>query len=219
MLKDGEKGAVLQRDKTTYAIVPHFPCGVITPEKLRRVAEVAEKYNCAALKLTSAERIAMVGIKEEDIDAVWQDLGIDPGHAVGLCVRSVKVCPGTTFCRIAQQDSLGIGMLLDKKYHGMPMPGKFKIGVSGCVNDCVETCIKDIGLIGKSKGWTLKAGGNGTAKPRLARELAADLDQDAALQLIEKVVTFYNEQAKPNERLGATIERVGFEELKKQVLG
>ena len=218
MLKDGEKGAVLQRDKTTYAIVPHFPCGVITPEKLRRVAEVAEKYNCAALKLTSAERIAMVGIKEEDIDAVWQDLGIDPGHAVGLCVRSVKVCPGTTFCRIAQQNSLGIGMLLDQKYHGMPMPGKFKIGVSGCVNDCVETCIKDIGLIGKSKGWTLKAGGNGTAKPRLALELAADLDQDAALQLIEKVVTFYNEQAKPNERLGATIERVGFEELKKQVL-
>lgn len=219
MLKDGEKGAVLQRDKTTYAIVPHFPCGVITPEKLRRVAEVAEKYNCAALKLTSAERIAMVGIKEEDIDEVWQDLGIDPGHAVGLCVRSVKVCPGTTFCRIAQQNSLGIGMLLDQKYHGMPMPGKFKIGVSGCVNDCVETCIKDIGLIGKSKGWTLKAGGNGTAKPRLALELAADLDQDAALQLIEKVVTFYNEQAKPNERLGATIERVGFEELKKQVLG
>jgi len=218
MLKDGEKGAVLQRDKTTYAIVPHFPCGVITPEKLRRVAEVAEKYNCAALKLTSAERIAMVGIKEEDIDAVWQDLGIDPGYAVGLCVRSVKVCPGTTFCRIAQQNSLGIGMLLDQKYHGMPMPGKFKIGVSGCVNDCVETCIKDIGLIGKSKGWTLKAGGNGTAKPRLALELAADLDQDAALQLIEKVVTFYNEQAKPNERLGATIERVGFEELKKQVL-
>jgi len=110
-------------------------------------------------------------------------------------------------------------MLLDQKYHGMPMPGKFKIGVSGCVNDCVETCIKDIGLIGKSKGWTLKAGGNGTAKPRLARELAADLDQDAALQLIEKVVTFYSKQAKPNERLGATIERVGFEELKKQVLG
>ena len=219
MLKDGEKGAVLQRDKTTYAIVPHFPCGVITPEKLRKVADVAEKYNCAALKLTSAERIAMVGIKEEDIDAAWQDLEINPGHAVGLCVRSVKVCPGTTFCRIAQQDALAAGMLLDQKYHGMPMPGKFKIGVSGCVNDCVETCIKDVGLIGKAKGWTLKAGGNGTAKPRLARELAVDLDQDAALQLIEKVVTFYNEQAKPNERLGATIERTGFEEFKKQVLG
>ena len=219
MLKDGEKGAVLQRDKTTYAIVPHFPCGVITPEKLRKVADVAEKYNCAALKLTSAERIAMVGIKEEDIDAAWQDLAINPGHAVGLCVRSVKVCPGTTFCRIAQQDALAAGMLLDQKYHGMPMPGKFKIGVSGCVNDCVETCIKDVGLIGKAKGWTLKAGGNGTAKPRLARELAVDLDQDAALQLIEKVVTFYNEQAKPNERMGATIERTGFEEFKKQVLG
>lgn len=214
-MNDGEKGAVLQRDKTTYAIVPHFSCGVVTPENLRRIADCAEKYGCAALKLTSAERVAMVGIKKEDIDAVWDELGIKPGHAVGLCVRSVKTCPGTTFCRMGQQDSLGIGMELDGLFHGMPMPGKFKMGISGCPNDCSETCIKDLGLLGKTKGWTLRVGGKGARDPRLADELATGLDTGAALQLIQKVTNRYKEMAKPGERFGQTIERVGLDEFTK----
>ncbi|MDD2389653.1 MAG: NAD(P)/FAD-dependent oxidoreductase, partial [Desulfobacterales bacterium] len=110
MLKDGEKGAVIQRDKETYAVAPHVPCGVITPDQLRKLADAAEKYNAAAVKITSAARIALVGIREEDLDNIWKDLEMPPGHAVGLCVRSVKACPGTTFCKRGQQDSLGMGM-------------------------------------------------------------------------------------------------------------
>jgi len=130
MLEDGEKGAVLQRDKSTYAVVPHIPCGVVTPELLRKLADVAERYNAAAMKITSSQRIALVGVKEEDIDAIWEALGTDPGAAVGNCVRSVRSCPGTMFCRRAQQDSLGLALKLDKKYHGAALPGKFKMAIS-----------------------------------------------------------------------------------------
>jgi len=98
MLKLGEKGAIIQRDKETYAVAPHIPCGVASPELLRKIADIAEKYNAQALKITSATRIAIVGLKEEDIDDVWNELGMAPGAAVGLCVRSVRACPGTTFC-------------------------------------------------------------------------------------------------------------------------
>ncbi|MFP4284787.1 MAG: NAD(P)/FAD-dependent oxidoreductase, partial [Desulfovermiculus sp.] len=153
MLKDGEKGAILQRDKETYAIAPHIPCGVVKPETLRKLADVADTYGCAALKITSAARICLVGLKEEDVDNAWRDLGLAPGAAVGVCVRSVKACPGTTFCRLGLQDSLGVGMQLDEKYHGMELPGKMKMGVSGCPNQCAETCIKDIALVGKKNGW------------------------------------------------------------------
>jgi len=218
-VKDGEKGAVLQRDKETYAIAPHLPCGVVTPEKLRLLADAAEKYNAAAVKVTSAARIALVGIQEADIDAVWQDLeGIQPGHAVGLCVRSVKACPGTAFCRLGQQDSLGLGMKLDEIYHGMALPSKTKIGVSGCPNQCAENCIKDIGLYGKKDGWVLTVGGKGTSKPRLADTLAEDLDTDQALALIEKVVAFYQENAKKHERIGKMIDRLGLDAVKAAVL-
>ena len=71
MLKLGEKGAIPQRDNETYAIAPHIPCGLVTPELLRRIADTAEKFNAKAIKITGATRIAIIGLKEEDIDGAW----------------------------------------------------------------------------------------------------------------------------------------------------
>ena len=217
MLQDGDKGVIIQRDKETYAVAPHIACGVISPAALRKIADVAEKYNCAALKITSAARIAMVGIKEQDVDALWADLDMPPGAAVGLCVRSVKACPGTTFCKRGMQDSLGVGMKLDGKYHGTELPGKLKMGVSGCPNQCAETGFKDVGLFGTAKGWKLLVGGCGGAKPRIAELLAESLDDGQALDLIDKVIEYFKANGNPRERLGRTIERLGMDALRQAV--
>jgi len=219
MLQDGEKGVIIQRDKRTYAVAPHIPCGVVSGDTLRKLADVSEKYEAAALKITSAARIAIVGINEKDVDAVWSELGMSPGFATGLCVRSVKVCPGTTFCKRGMQDSLTLGLRLDEKYNGLELPGKFKIGVSGCPNQCAETCIKDIGLVGTPKGWKLLVGGNGGAKPRLSKELARNITTEEAVGLIEKIIEYYKSNAKPHQRLGAMIEKMDFEEFKAAILG
>jgi NAD(P)H-nitrite reductase large subunit len=215
MLKDGEKGVIRQRGKDTeiYAIAPHLPCGLVTPDQLRKIADVAEKYDIAALKITSAARIALVGIKEEQVDGVWKDLGIDHGHAVGLCVRSIKVCPGSSFCRLGKQDSLKLGMELDKIYHGMVLPSKLKMGVSGCRIQCAENCIKDISLYGSESGWTIQIGGNGSAVPRLADVLVEDVPESEALNMIDKMVSYYKENAK-RERVGRMIDRIGLEKIK-----
>jgi len=218
MLEDGEKGVVIQRDRQSYALAPHAPCGLLSPEMLQKIADVAQRYQCKALKITSAARIALVGVKEEDVDAIWRDLGMDAGGLVGLCVRSVKACPGTQFCRRAQQDSLAVGLVLDKKYHGVQMPGKMKLGVSGCPNQCAETCIKDIGLLGTAKGWRILVGGNGGPNPRLADLLAKNLGTEEALELVDKVVDYYRTNAKPKERIGKMVDRLGLPALK-QALG
>ncbi len=217
MLKDGEKGAVLQRDKETYAVVPHTPLGLVTPAQLRKMADVAEKYQAKALKLTSVGRVAMVGFREEDIDAVWQELGMEPGAAVGLCVRSVKACPGTAFCRLGQQDAVALGLELDRRYHGRQLPGKFKIGASGCPNQCAETSVKDLGFFGKAKGWTVLVGGNAASRPRLAETVAEGLSDEEALNLADRIITFFAEQGKKGERIGRTIERVGTEAFRAAV--
>lgn len=219
MLQDGDKGVVIQRDKQTYAVAPHIQCGVVTPDTLRKIADTAEKYNAQALKITSATRIAIVGLKEEDIDDVWNDLGMSAGAAVGLCVRSIKACPGTTFCKKGMQDSIGLGMKLDQKYHGMELPGKFKIGVSGCIIQCAETCIKDIGVVGSKNGWNILVGGNGGVMPRLAKELSKDLSEEEALSLVEKIIEYYKANASKNQRLGSLIDSMGFDEFKSAVLG
>jgi NAD(P)H-nitrite reductase large subunit len=219
MLKLGEKGAIVQRDNQTYAVAPHIPCGVITPQVLRKLADVAEKYGAKALKITGATRIAIVGVRETDIDAIWSELGMSPGAAVGLCVRSIRACPGTTFCKLGKQDALGVGLALDEKYHGVELPGKFKMAVSGCVLNCSESWVRDVGLTGYDNGWMLTAGGNVGAKPRIGQELCKGLSNDQAFAMVEKVLHYYKTNAKRGERLGTLLDRLGLDSLKSSVEG
>ena len=209
MLKLGEKGAIPQRDNETYAIAPHIPCGIVTPELLRRIADTAEKYDAKAIKITGAARIAIIGIKEEDIDGAWEAVNLDKGAAVGLCVRSIRTCPGNTYCKLGKQDALKMGMTLDGIYHGMTLPGKFKMAVSGCHLSCSESWVRDIGLIGKKEGWDLVIGGNVGANPRIAQTCASALDDESAIAAIETVVAHYQDNGKKGERLGKMIDRVG----------
>jgi NAD(P)H-nitrite reductase large subunit len=212
-----DKGAVLQRDKESYAVVPHMPGGLVSPEALRKIADVAEKYNAQALKLTSAQRLAIVGLKEEDLDNVWQDLDMKPSHAIGLCVRSIKFCPGTTFCKRGQQDSVSLGLKLDERYHGMELPNKFKMGISGCANSCGENHFRDVGIMGMPKGFKLMVGGNGGVTPRIAKTIYEGLDEEQVLEKVDKIVQVYAQEANKNERLGKYIERIGLEQFKSQL--
>jgi NAD(P)H-nitrite reductase large subunit len=211
MLKLGEKGAIPQNEDDSYAIAPHIPCGLVTPDLLRKIADVSEKYNAKAIKITGATRIAIVGLKEVDIDPVWEELGLEKGAAVGLCIRSIRACPGTTFCRLGKQDAIGVGMKMDEKYHALQTPGKFKMAVSGCKLSCAESWVRDVGLIGDRDGWILTIGGNVGAQPRIGKELISGLDDEAALKAVDDVVRYYQDNAKGSERLGKMVERVGLE--------
>ncbi len=218
MLQDGEKGVIIQRDQQTYAIAPHIPCGIISPEMLRRIADVAEKYQALALKLTAAERIAIIGLKEEDIDNVWQDLKMEPGFAIGVCIRSVRACLGITFCKKGIQDSLSMGMAMDKAYHGMQLPGKMKIGISGCPNNCADSVVRDIGLQGREDGWRIYVGGSAGLKPRIGQVLIESLDDERAKEVISRVVMVFKSHALPHERIGKLIDRIDFDEFKNLVM-
>ncbi|WNY25640.1 NAD(P)/FAD-dependent oxidoreductase [Methanolapillus millepedarum] len=211
-----EKGAILQRDGETYAIAPHSPAGLLTPEKLRTIADVAEKYNVAAIKISSSQRIVLVGLKEEDIDSAWDDLGMKPGSAIGVCVRSVRVCPGTTFCKRGKQDSLSLGLKLDEKYHSMQLPAKMKIGVSGCLFSCSESAVRDIGFIGDAKGFKCYVGGNASSNPRVGELIAEGLSEEDALLLTEKIID-YLKAKNSKKRLGKVIEENGLEQFKKEI--
>jgi len=213
-----EKGAIVQRDKETYAIAPHIPGGITDAGTLRKIADVAERYEAKALKLTSAQRIVIVGLPEEKLDEIWADLGEQPGAAIGLCVRSVKICPGTDYCKRGQQDSVAVGLEMDRRYHGMQLPWKIKLGVSGCMNDCGEVCIKDVGLVGTPKGWNVMVGGNGGSLPRLSVRLLENLPSDAeALAVVDHIVQWF--RAKDRRcRLGKFVEEMGIEAFREEVL-
>ncbi len=212
-----EKGAALQRDKETYAIAPHIPGGIIDPAGLRRIADVSEKYGARALKITSAQRIAIVGIKPEDIDKIWSELGMKPGGFTGPRIRYVKICPGITFCKRGQQDSIGVGLKIDEKYQGREMPSKLKIGVSGCTNSCAEPAVKDIGLIGTPRGWRLLAGGCAGASPRIGKVMAENLSDEDALAMVDRIIEYFRARGE-KERLGEFIDKMGFDKFKENII-
>ncbi|WP_298271647.1 NAD(P)/FAD-dependent oxidoreductase [Geobacter sp.] len=214
-----EKGAILQRDRESYAIAPHIPGGITDTATLRKICDVADRYGVKELKLTSAQRIALMGVREEDLDAIWRDLQEKPGAAIGLCVRSVKICPGTTWCKRAVQDSVALGLKIDALYHAMELPNKMKMGVSGCMLSCAEVAVKDIGVMGTPKGWRVYVGGNAGARPQLAELLVDGLTTDEeVLSLIDRIIAWYRNSGS-ELRLGKAIKQAGFERFRTEVLG
>jgi len=169
------KGSILQRGTDSYAIVPRLPSGIITADQLESLARMIRTHNIPIAKLTSGQRIALVGIKAADVEAVWAGLGMGEGRAVKHGVHYVQACPGNTACGYGQQDSLRLGVRLEELFSGLDLPGKVKVGISGCPMCCGESYVRDIGLLGRKNGWTVIFGGNAGGRPRVGDELASGL--------------------------------------------
>ena len=212
--------ANLQRIKNgqrRYAITPRIPGGFIQPDQLQKYIDVANEFG-AVLKLTGSQRIMITNLKAEDVDKAWEMLGMEPAYTVSNRVRSVKICPGTTFCKRAKQDSVHLGMQIERKYLSLEMPSKMKIGISGCPNSCTESRMKDVGVIGTVDGWNVYAGGSGGAHPRIGDLIAEVKTEKEALALVDRIIAYYKENAQI-ERMGEFIDRIGLEAFKAAVLG
>jgi len=211
-------GAIPQRDGKTFGIVTRIPGGSVTPDVLENIAAVARKYHVPVVKLTSGQRFMLAGIQEKDLQAVYQDLGSTGEKETGPCVRYVQTCLGTDFCRYGVQDSTTLGLDLEKRYHHVTFPAKLKFGVSGCPRCCGESYIRDIGVIGTQRGWTVVFGGNSGRRPSLGVVIATDLSRDDALDFIDRLLEYYRNNARPNERTARFLERIGFERMKSELL-
>lgn len=194
-----EKGAAVQRDFETFAIIPYIPGGIVNPDTLRRIADVAEKYDPKLIKMTSEHRIGFYGIKEEDIDNIWKDLDMEPGGFIGKCVRAVKFCTGTTSCKKGYQNTVDLGLKIDEKFHKMKTPHKVKISLSGCTSSCAESAVRDIGLIGTPKGWKMLVGGTCGLQTKKGKLLAKDLSDDQVIDIIEKILQYYRDKSLKKE--------------------
>lgn len=214
MSENGPKGAILQRDKQSYAIVPRTPVGVVSLELLESIARVVRKYKVPVVKITSGQRIALVGLREEEVDPAWHDLQTDVGQAVALCLHYVQACPGTAVCKLGVQDSLGFGQKLEDSFSGIDYPAKMKLGVSGCPMCCGESYVRDMGFVGKHKGWTMIVGGHSGSRPRIGDLLAEELSGEEAFALAQKFLAYYREQGKKRERTARFVERIGIAALK-----
>ncbi len=212
------KNAILQRDQETYAIVPRIPGGLIKRDHLLAIAHAVEKYDIPLVKITSGQRIALVGLQEGDLNNIYTDLKMDPGKATELCLHYVQACPGTEVCRFGVRDSLGFGIEVEKLLADMDLPAKLKLGISGCQFCCAESFVRDIGLVGKKNGWTFTFGGHSGNRARVGDIVAKDISDEEAMEMITKSLSLYIKNARKKERTSRFIDRFGVEEFKQKIL-
>lgn len=204
----------------TYLVLPHFDAGLLTPEDLEHLAALARKYKIPKTKITGGQRIAFLGMEEEAMASLREELNFAeyfPQSRNRVCC--VQACPGKTWCKYGHQDALGLGERIKAIELDGPLPAKVKVGISGCRFCCCESWMRDVGLVGESKGWRFTFGGNAAGRPRIGDVVADQLSADEAVELVRKTLNYYLQEAKFKSRSARFMERLGLEKLKRAVLG
>ncbi len=210
--------ANIQKDGT-FSVVPQMKGGVTTPAQLRKIADVAEKWDVPMVKLTGGQRIDLLGIKKEDLPGVWADLGMPSGYAYGKSFRTVKTCVGSEFCRFGVGDSTALGIKIESRFQGLESPAKIKMAVTGCPRNCAESLCKDVGVVAIDGGrWEIYIGGAAGAHIRKGDLLATVDDPDMVVTLSGRFMQYYRENAKWLERTYAFVPRVGADFLREVIV-
>jgi len=210
--------ANIQRDGT-FSVVPQMKGGVTSVAQLRTIADVAEKYEVPMIKLTGGQRIDLLGLRKEDLPAVWSDLGMPSGYAYGKSFRTVKTCVGTDYCRFGVGDSTSLGIRIEERFQGIAGPGKMKLAVAGCPRNCSEALCKDLGVVAVDGGkWEIYVGGAAGAHIRKGDLLATVDDPDLVITLTGRFLQYYRENAKWLERTYAWVPRIGIEKIRAVVV-
>ncbi|MDX6320621.1 MAG: nitrite reductase large subunit [Propionibacteriaceae bacterium] len=206
--------ANIQRDGT-FSVVPQMKGGVTSPDQLRRIADVADKYNVPMVKLTGGQRIDLLGIRKEDLPKVWADLDMPSGYAYGKSFRTVKTCVGREFCRFGTGDSTKLGVEIESRFQGIESPAKMKLAVSGCPRNCAESLVKDVGVVAiEGDRWEIYVGGAAGAHIRKGDLLATVDDPETVKTLTGRFMQYYRENANWLERTYAFVPRVGIEHIR-----
>jgi nitrite reductase (NADH) large subunit len=209
--------ANIQKDGT-YSVIPRMWGGETTADELRRIADAVDKYKIPTVKVTGGQRIDLLGVKKEDLPAVWKDIGMPSGHAYAKGLRTVKTCVGSEWCRFGTQDSTQMGKDLERALWRMYAPHKVKLAVSGCPRNCAEAGIKDVGVIGVDSGWEIYVAGNGGIKTEVAQFLCKLKTAAEVLEYSGAFLQLYREEGWYLERTVHYVNRVGLDYVKKKIL-
>ncbi|MGV6875681.1 nitrite reductase large subunit NirB [Pseudochelatococcus sp. B33] len=212
--------ANIQKDGT-YSVVPRMWGGLTSPRELRAIADVADKFAIPTIKVTGGQRIDLLGVRKEDLPAVWADLnaaGMVSGAAYAKGLRTVKTCVGSDWCRFGTQDSTGLGVRIEKFMWGSWTPAKVKMAVSGCPRNCAEATCKDVGVICVDSGFEIHFAGAAGLDIKGTEVLCHARTEDEAVEIIAALVQLYREQGRYLERIYKWAKRVGTDSIRANIV-
>ncbi len=214
-IKELPMRAVKPRGDGSFTVVPQMSQGQVSAKQLAAIQSVVEEHGLPGIRVTAGQRIMIDGVSADILKDVVEKVG-----PVGdVFKHKVQSCLGTTGCRLAMQDSMGLAARMEEFLKDYSLPTKLKSSVSGCSMCCAESMIRDIGLIGRKTGWTVSFGGNGGKCVRQGDVLVQNVTEVEAFEIVGKALDFYAENAKVKERTARFAERVGVDAIKKVIFG
>ena len=217
------RGWLLNKGTDTFSARVVTMSGKVSADQMQAIAAAARKYGSGALTLTSRQSVEVPGVPAMSVEAFEAEMaavGLSVG-GTGPRVRPVTSCKGTV-CPHGLVDTFALAEKIHRKFyvgwHGVSLPGKFKIGVGGCPNNCAKPNLNDIGVAGTvlpggARGYRITLGGHWGRTGAAGRETPVVLpDEESVLAFIEKILDFYRANGRPGERFCKTLERIGFEQ-------
>ncbi|GAV25269.1 nitrite reductase [Carboxydothermus islandicus] len=209
--------AVFKQRNGLVAVVLVTDCGVITPEKFKRLGEMIDEFGIKAFKLTTRQTLIVL-LPEEKVEPFILAAG-ERGFKIGCfkeAVRNVKACSGSSeLCPRALGEALPLGIKLQERFFGRPLKHDFKIAVAGCHRGCTDPYCADFGVIARGNNlFDIYIGGRGgSRKPVHGIRIAEKIKEDGIEEILEYILKTYNELAEEGERLCLTMDRVGAEKF------
>ena len=216
------RGWLLNKGTNTFSARIVTANGKVSSDQLLAVAEAARKFGTGEVTFTSRQSIEVLGVPAEkttDFETELAAVGLSVG-GTGPLVRPVTACKGTV-CPRGLIDTFSLSEKIHTRFyigwHGIKLPGKFKIGVGGCPNNCIKPDLNDIGVAGAvlpggARGYRITLGGHWGRTGAAGREVPGVLpDEESVLAFIERVLDFYRANGQPGERFFKTLDRIGFE--------
>lgn len=190
-----------------YAVTPGVGEVFFSTDQLRLVAEVAGPSG--RVEMNSFMQL-IVHTPDTDLESQHArlraaGLGV---YAVGAVVKNLHTC---TFCMGDRVEGLPDARRLDQLLAGAKVPFTVRIGFSGCVNNCGEAIIRDIGVVRLSDGtYDIYAGGRpGSLEPLLGIKVGESVPAPDLVRAVEAVLETYRTNARGKERLWKNIRRIG----------
>ena len=216
------RGWLLNKGTDTFSARIVTVNGKVSSDQLRAVAEAARKFGTGEVTFTSRQSIEVLGVPaamttvfETELAAVGLSVG-----GTGPLVRPVTACKGTV-CPRGLIDTFSLSEKIHTRFyigwHGVKLPGKFKIGVGGCPNNCIKPNLNAIRPGGK-RGYQITLGGHWGRTGAAGIPVPVILDsEDAVLGFIDRTLAFYRDNGQAGERFFKTLERIGFHTALKMI--
>jgi ferredoxin-nitrite reductase len=223
------------------------PGGILTPEQAKAIGRIATDFANGPipnphfgnnfLDFTTRQDVQMHWLKMGNVPEIWRRLeavGITTVQACGDSARNVLCCPVSGLGREEVIDAYPAAQAISDYFTGnreyANLPRKFKMSVTGCLEDCAQAEINDIGMLPArledgAVGFNLRVGGGLSDGPRMASDIDVFVRPEEAVEITRGVAQVFGELGNRENRWTARMRYLvqelgpeGFrEELEKRV--